>query len=252
MEIDLEQKAAELAEVVDRPVQDVLAELQALVNQGHDYAGAVVRWKTDNKFQLGAGVMERIGRLIGIEPRRIVDTQSGQNAVASFHFIVKDLDTGEPMFNQAAVWNDERIDALESELVIGNVYRFKAAERNDGTLNRLRSFEVLADEMIVDVDEIEPLPIEKLPEAVGANEMIRGRIGRIIGDVDPIGFEISDMSTAPPVTVWFGGQYSKIPLYRIQEIVEFNLYDEICAYGYISQGSSDIRLNAVNVWKVNK
>lgn len=251
MEINLEEKAKQLADVVERPQEEVLAELQGIVNQGWSFAGAISKWKSDNKFQLGMGTQEWVGRLIGTEPERAVSFSDRTTMVKNYHFLVRDPDTGEVIPKGSAIWNQERIDEVDDKLEVGKVYNFKGALRDDGTLNRVRGFEEVDDDLIPDVDEIAPIPLDSIADAVGENEIIRGWVGRIISDsMGPIAFEIADMGTAPPLTVWFGGQYSKIDPTKIQEIVNYQLDDEVIAYGFISQSSSDMRMNAVNVWKV--
>jgi len=251
MEIDLTTKATELAEATDRPAADVLLELNTLVNEGFSYVGAVARWKSNNKIQLGAGRMEWVARLIGTEPPRTVSFDDRETMVMNYHWIVPDQETGEMTFKSSSIWGEQRIEDLADSVNVGGVYRFKAAIRQDGSLTRVSPPEQVDDSLIPEIDEVEPLPIEKLPDALGTNELIRGVIGRIINiGSEPVAFEISDMSVAPPVTVWYGGQYSKIPYDRVLEISTNHEGDEVCAYGYISQSSSDIRMNAVNIVKV--
>lgn len=251
MEINLEDKAKEYAEIVERPYEEVLAELQGIVNQGFSNAGAVSQWKSNNKFQLGVTSQEFIGRVIGTEPERPVSFTDRTTMVKNYHFLVRDPDTGEVVPKNSSIWNKERIDEIDGTVEIGKVYKFNASLKDDGSLNRLRKIEEVDDDLIADIDEIPPIPLDSIADAVGENEIIRGWVGRVISDpTGPIAFEVSDMGSGPPLTIWFGGQYSKIDPGKVQEITTYQLDDEVVAYGYISQSSSDMRMNAVNVWKV--
>ena len=133
---------------------------------------------------------------------------------------------------------------------IDRVYKFKGSLKDDGSLKAIRNFEEVDDNLIPTLDEVEPIPMESIADAIGENELVHGWIGRVINiGAEPVAFEIADMSASPPLTVWFGGEYTKIPPEKVLEISNYQLGDEVCAYGYISQSSSDMRMNAVNIVK---
>lgn len=252
MEINLEERAAELAEAVGRAKDEVLQELLSYIEQGYSPAGAIVKWKRDNRFQLGAGLEEYIGRLIAVEEPHPVSFEDRETVAATLHFAIRDSDTGKLIFKQATLWGEDRINDVLGILDYNKVYRFKAAEKADGTLIRLRDFEEVDDKLIPAIDEIEPLPFDQITLALGQHELIRGWIGEVIriGD-EPVGFEVGDpFSAEPNLVVWFGGQWSRIPRERIIEISSYGVGDEVVCYGFISKSGPDIRMNARNIFKV--
>jgi len=249
MEISLEEKANELAEVVERPAEEILAELEALVREkGYSPVGALVKWKSDNKFQLGTGKQEWIGRLIAREAPR---TTSSYGKVTNVYFAVQDPDTGEVIFKKAGIWGEDRVNKFLNELELNKVYRFKASEKPDGSLTRISKIEEVSEDLISSLDEIEPVPMDSIADAIGKNELVRGIISKVIniGDI-PAGFEITDTSVSPPLTVWFGGQYSKLIPEDLQRVSQLTDFDEVCAFGFIPPSSKDIHMNAINIVRV--
>jgi hypothetical protein len=250
--MNIDKILTELAEASEKPVEVVKIEIDRLLGEGYSERGAILRWKQDNKFQLGAGRAEHVGRLLAIESPRSVVVNDEDLEVMNIHFVVQDIVTNEYLPRKAAVWGTERIDELLKILETGMAYSFKASIRPDNTFNRLTGLTKIADSEFPKISELEPIAMENLLDVVGTEEFVKGWITKIIEVEGMItGFEIADLGTAPPVTIWFGGQYSKISVERQKEIAGFQVDDEVVAYGYISQGTNDLRIYALNILRVD-
>jgi hypothetical protein len=152
---------------------------------------------------------------------------------------------------QAAIWGSERIDEIFDLIENGAVYRFKAGLKTDNTFNRLSVPEKVDNAEFPEISDIEPIAMDDLMNALGTNEIIRGWVTRIIkSGPEVIGYEIADLGVSPPVTIWFAGQYSKIPVERQKELEDFQLDDELVVFGYINAGSGGTSVNALNIYRV--
>lgn len=248
----LESKARELSEATERPFQEVLNELEDLVRQGYSEAGAIVKWKSNNKFQLGER-QEFLGRLIAIEKSRKVNLpNTGETSVTNYHFAIYYPDINSVIFRMATIWGDDRADKMRQQMQVNKVYKFKASLKPDGTLNRIMKIEPADDTAVDSVQNIEPVSLDKIHDASSRHELVRGMIGRLISmDGQLVGFEISDLTPAPPVTVWFGGLYSRMSPEDVERVRNMNLSEgmEVVVYGFINVGSDgSARVNAINIW----
>ena len=133
----LERKAAEFAKIVNRPTEQVLAELESYIRAGEDPRSAIAKWKSEpaNKFALGAGKIQWTGRVIAVEEPRTQAFEDRQSSVTNYHFAVRDPDTpNEIVFKSGSVWGDERIEEFNQLLQVPKVYTFKAGVKEDGSL----------------------------------------------------------------------------------------------------------------------
>jgi len=249
MDIDISKYAEEFALLVERPVEKVEAEIEKFVEDGFSNLGAIAQWKTANKMQLANTRKEYLVRFMGYEEPRTVNVQGEDTQVADFFFVAEG-DDKMVHIRKSAMWNEERINDILDVLTVGSAYRVKAS-LTDEAFSRMTSFEEIDDDMVVGFDALEPLAVSSLSEYVNTNDMIRGAIGKTIeiGGIT-VGFEISDVSPSPPVTVWFGGTRSRIPLDIQNDISDFGIGDEVIVYGYISQSDSNVKINAVSIVRV--
>jgi hypothetical protein len=247
-----------LGTAMDRDPAEIEAKLETYVNSGLTLHGAVAKFKSDsgNKFALGAGRKEIIARFLGMEPARDVTLNNEPEKVSNMHFAVQDPVTKEITFVGSTVWTAARIAEMTEQFEKGVAYKFQAAtSQKDGQeiMNRITKIEVLSDQKAIPkIEDFEPLPIESVSKAIGRNELIRGSVGKIIVSKGIVaGFEVSDMSPAPPFTVWFGGQYPKMSASEVQALADSLVSgDEVVVFGAIKTSASDINMNAINVTRI--
>jgi hypothetical protein len=248
--------AAMLADAMDRPAAEIQAKLEGYVNEGLTLTGAVSRFKSENKFQLGAGRVEVVARFLGIEVPRAVTLNNEAEEVSTAHFAVYDAVAKDFKFMASTVWTKARIAEMKKQFEKGVAYKFMAATvQKDGQemMNRINKVEILSDQKLIPtIDQLEPLPISAVSKALGRNELVRGTVGKLIRSKGIVsGFEVSDMSPAPPLTVWFGGQYPRMSPDEVDELATtLTEGQEVAVFGAIKASTSDINMNAINVTKV--
>lgn len=252
-EIDYQAVLETLAEATDRPLEEIDAEIQALIEkEGYSLAGAITVWKSDNRFNMNVGKQLYTARVLCKEPKRTATTRSGETSVANVHFAYTNGESGEVEFNQSAVWGEERIDELFDQFDLGHVYTFEASLNNKENLSRIAKIEEAADDAAPTLLEIDPMPIVKLIDKVDEYEFIRGWVGRIIAPKDggeAVGFEVGDNDSLLPCTVWFAGKYTKMTPEAIDEVrSKLAKSREVGVYGYTSVSGNDTSMNASSVW----
>jgi len=250
-EVDLEARAEELAKLAGMDKEQVLAEIQKIINTEHrPPLIALIAWKARNSFRLGRGRVEMLARVIAIEE----PTQTPQgNRVANVFFAYEDPETKETAFTRCPLW-DERIEPIGSQLELDRAYSFKCSKRADGSLLRIGNIELLEEPApIPKLEEVTPLPLENLVDAGGQYELIRGWIGRVITPregTEPMGFEIAELESPLPVTVWFGGQYSRMAPADLELCKSLGIGDEVLVFGYVNLAGTNVSMRAIRVVKI--
>jgi len=250
-DVDLEAEAAKLAELAELPKEQVLAEIQKIINEeNRPPLIAVIVWKTRNSFQLGAGKVELIGRVIAKEPER----EAGKNRVATIHFACEDPESHDIIFRSAALW-DDRIEKLYNVFEEDKCYSFTCTLRNDGRITRIAKVqEVEEPAPVPTLDKIEPTPLDRLIDSGGNYDLIKGWVGRLVQRRDTgevLGVDIADINSPLPVTVWFGGQYTQMSPEQEQLTSSLQPGDEVVVFGYVSLSGSNVSMRAVRVVKLN-
>jgi len=248
--VDLEAEAQKLAELAELPKERVLAEIQEIINkENRPPLVAIIVWKARNSFQLGAGKVEMIGRVVAKEPER----EGGQNKVATIHFAVEDPETKSIVFRSAALW-DDRIDKFYNLFEEDKCYKFTCTLRNDGRITRLGKIEVVEEPApIPKITDIEPTPLDQLVDVGGTNDLIAGWVGRLVTRRDTgeiLGMDIADLNSPLPVTVWFGGQYSRMTPEQEQLCATLQPGDEVRVFGYVNLSGSNVSMRAIRVVKL--
>jgi len=251
--IDFDAILAQLSAATERPVEEIQAEIEGLVQQhGYSLPGAIQVWKSDNRFNMNVGKKEYTARVLCKEPPRSATTKGGESSVANIHFLSINPETGEVDFLNGAIWGDERIEEMFIKFDDNKCYTFEAATNNKGNLTRIGNISEAADDVVPMVLDVPPMPISKLVDKLDQYELIRGWVGRIIepqGGGDPVGFEVGDAGSLLPCTVWFTGKYPKMSPEAQQAVVD-NLVvtGEVLVYGYVSLSGSDVNMNGSAVW----
>jgi len=249
-EVDLEAEAEKLAKLAELPKERVLAEIQEIINkENRPPLVAVIVWKARNSFQLGAGKVELIGRVIAKEPSR----DAGKNKVATIHFACEDPETHDIIFRAASLW-DDRIDKLYDIFQEDKCYKFTCTLRNDGRVTRLGKIEEVEEPApIPKITDIEPTPLDRLVDSGGNNDLIAGWVGRLVQRRDTgeiLGMDIADLNSPLPVTVWFGGQYSRMTPEQDQLCATLQPGDEVRVFGYVNLAGSNVSVRAIRVVKL--
>jgi len=244
-----------LADAMDRPAADIQVKLESYMQEGVTINGAVARFKSENKFQLGAGRIDVSARFLGIEPSHPVTLNDQPEEVTNMHFAVFRADKQDFMFVSSVIWTTAKIAELKATFEKSKAYKFKASmTTKDGLMgmNRLSKIELLPDEAIPAIEQIEVCPLSGMTTAIGRNELVRGTIGKLIqSNGKTIGFELSDISPSPPLTVWLGGKYPKMPAEEIENLSATLLKnDEVIVFGNVKQSTNDINMNAISITRI--
>ena len=249
IEIDLDAVVKGLAEVSDRPAEEILKEIEGLQAEfGYNVAGAIATWKSDNKFLIAADRKEYLARVIAVETPRVATIDGIPTPVGNVHFVYNDPETGEPTFNVTTCWGQDRIDELYTLFELGNSYLFKARINNKGYLAWIRGAE--PKEGAPEIDSIGAVAIGDLVNVIDRYEFVRGWIGRMISPKGiKLGFELDDLGMSPPLTVWFGGQYSKMTPDQVQDaMLMTNSGAHVAVYGYVSGTENEVKMSASSIW----
>jgi len=249
-DIDLEAEAEKLAKLAELPKERVLAEIQEIINkENRPPLVAVIVWKARNSFQLGAGKVELIGRVIAKEPAR----DAGQNKVATIHFACEDPETHDIIFRPAPLW-DDRIEKFYDAFEEDKCYSFSCTLRNDGRITRLGKIQVVEEPApIPQITDIDPTPLDRLVDSGGNNDLIAGWVGRLIQRRDTgevLGVEVGDLNSPLPITVWLGGQYSRMTPEQKQLALSLQPGDEVRVFGYVNLSGSNVSIRAIRVVKL--
>ncbi|RLI87737.1 MAG: hypothetical protein DRP01_01010 [Archaeoglobales archaeon] len=250
-DIDLEKEAEKLAKQAELPKEQVLAEIQRIISEeNRPPLVAVIVWKTRNSFQLGAGKVEMIGRVIAKEPMR----DTGENKVATIHFACEDPDTHDIIFRPASLWGEDRINQYFDLFELDKCYSFKCSLRNDGRIIRIRDVQEVAEPAPVPkITDIEPTPLDRLVDSGGNNDLTHGWVGRLVTRRDTnevLGIDIADIESPLPVTVWFGGQYSRMTEEQEQLAMSLQPGDEVLVFGYVNITGSNVSMRAIRIVKL--
>jgi len=241
----VEKQAKFLSELTEISEQEILADLENKLKEGYSEPGAVMVWKSEHKQQLGAGESRYfVGRVIG--KSNVREGSYGQYGFVGF--LVYDdgiLEVKQATFSDSAI---PKIELLKFD----HVYEFKAYEKSDGTLNRIRGIKEVEDNRVPRVRELTsydfafPL-LKDAQQLVGTTQLLHGWVGRVIksrntGEV--IGFEFGDEETLVPITCW--GQY--VPDEVKEQLQEIEAGDEVFHYSYLnvdSQGNLTANINGI-------
>lgn len=250
-QVDLEAEAQKLAELSEQPKEKVLAEIQAIINtENRPPLIAVIVWKARNSFQLGAGRTEVIGRVIAVEGE--TRTQAG-NRVANVHLAVEDAETKEIVFKSASLW-DDRIESLGPLFEEDRSYRLACSLRADGNITRISKVTEMEEPTpIPKLNAIKPTPIQNIVDSGGQHDLVHGWVGRLItGRTSPevLGVELGDLDSPLPITIWFGGQFSRMKQEDLATCSSLNVGDEAIVYGYVNLAGSNVSMRAVRIVKV--
>jgi len=237
----LRKVASKLASLIDEgDPEEIFEELKAYVEEGNFTAqGAIAAWKSDHKFEIGLGMSrDFLGRVIGIEAPRLVEWRGGESQVQGVHFLV--LEGGLLSYRSSTFWG-ERIE-VASQFELDKVYKFRAFEKTDLELNRIRDIEEVEDSEVPTVWEIEQYggrydSLAELEDKVGQMVLVRAWVGKLIQDQETgeiYGIEISD-EDSPPVSAWSGGKFSEPPEAINDMMLRIDRGDEVIVYGYVSE-----------------
>jgi hypothetical protein len=249
-EPDYDEIIEQLSETTERPVVEIKAEIEGLMQKfGYTMGGAIASWKSENKFLIAEERKEVVGRVISIEEPRVATYDGNSQNVGNIHFLITD-DMGIPKFAATTAWGDERIEKLYGMFELDKVYKFGARFNDKENLTHIMSADEVDDNMAPKIEEVESIDFAELPSVNRKYEYVRGIIGRVIEPQGVrMGFEVDDMSGAnPPFTVWYAGQYSKMTPTEIAEVSALiSVGVEIGAYGFIS-GKNDVSMSATKVY----
>jgi len=239
-EVDLEVEAAKLAKIAEVPADQVLAELLEIVNKENRAPFvAVIAWKSRNSYQLGAGKVDMVARVIAKEAPR---TTSEGNKVATVHFLTEDPESGEVTFKQSALW-DDRIENLWSVFTEDKCLRFSASIDKKGRIQRISKIEeVSGQESVPVLAELESISLNDLASRASSYELIEGWVGRN----NDGGLDIGNLETTLPVRVWYAGEYSKMLPELIVEAEKLTEGDHVKVFGFVAPSLS---VNAVRILK---
>ena len=254
-EVKSEPALSDIVEILAKDFEVTPPEIEATLTQlinteGFTLQGAVVKFRSDNKFQRAQTGREYIGRLIGKGGKRTQEIGGGRaSPVCNLAWLVEEA--GVPAILGATFWGDERVD-LAQGLDFLKCYKFTAQKRADGSLTRSGGFTAIDDGSVMHVRELPKKGVEfgklsEIQQYLDSSDLFYGYIGKLINASDTgevIGFELGTID-AGPITVWCGGKFSVTPP-DVQGIISgLNVGDEVAVYGYISQPSDkDIRINA--------
>lgn len=243
----LESQAETLSERTEIAAEDILAEFNDKVKEGYSERGAVMIWKSGHKNVLSQGESgEHVGRVVGKSSIR--EGQYGKYGFVGV--LVQDdgiLETKQISLSDASI---PKMELLE----IGKVYTFKAFDKGNGSLTRLRAVEEIDDGKVPRVQELIATDfgfpkVSALKSIVGSSRLLHGWVGRIIrskntGEV--IGFEFGDEETIIPITCW--GSYA---VDEVQPILqELDQGDEIYQYSYVNVNQDEeISVNINGLFK---
>ena len=243
-------QASKLSEITELPRDEILNVLENRVKEGYSPQGAVMMWKSEHKNLLGVGEARMfVGRVIGNTGKKAVRDWE----VASVGMLIYDdgiLETRDLNF-----WN-ETVPKAEM-FKLGGVYEFKAFEKNDGTLTRIRAVKEVDEDKVPKIMELVAhdfifKELKDLKKFVGENHLLHGWIGKVItgnrsdgGTI--LGFEFGDEESLAPVTCWGSGKYSAVP----EGLDEVEAGDEIYAYGFIRiDGKGNPVVDGSGIFKV--
>ena len=247
IETYLDEQAEKLSDITEIPKEDIITDLRNRMVEGFSSNGAVMKWKSEHKRQLGTG--ERCVlkvRVIG----KGLPREGKYGDYAFMEFLVQDdglLETKTCSFSGGSL---PKMDLLH----LNGTFEVSVFEKSDGSLNRLKAITEIADDAVPRVEQLSaydfPFPsLGDLEEYVNTTKLLHGWVGRIIrskvsGDV--IGFEFGDDSTMVPLTVWanFVPQEVKDVVQTIDE------GDEAYVDGYIQAKEESFTVSAKGVFKV--
>jgi len=248
-EINLDAVVAQLSELTDKPAEDVKAEIEELMEKhGYNVAGAISVWKSDNKFLIASDRKEYHVRVLCKELPRTATMDDKPTQVGNIHMAYNDPETGALTFNSTTAWGQERIDQLYAMFDVGEAYTLKARLNKNGNLAWIRTVEQGGDAPAL--IDIAGAPMASLADVIGQYEYVKGWVGRVIKPQNTVlGFEVDDLGGSPPLTIWFGGQYSKMSINDIDDVSnQLSQGANIGAYGYISGVQNDVRMSASAVF----
>jgi len=226
-------QAEKLSEITEIPKKDILGVLENRVKEGYSPQGAVMMWKSENKQRLGAGEARVfVGRVIGNTGKKTVRDWE----ICGIGMLIYDdgiLETKDITF-----WN-EAVPKAEM-LTMNHVFEFKAFEKEDGSLNRVRAIKEVDDEKVPKVSELIAhdfgfKSLNDLKKLSGESHLLHGWIGKIIKNREgtKIGFEFGDEDCMTPVTLWASGKFREVPKILLEQLDQVEAGDEIYTYGFI-------------------
>jgi len=248
MAYDLEAKIQELADAVERPAEEVKAEIEAILARGINPRGAVAIWKSEHALELGVGTNEYFGQLIHVEKAVVAETRRGRQEVATAYFLTETPDGYQIL--PAPMWA-ERKDEFLKQFDPTKVYKFKAGLNRSGALVRIRGIEEV-DHPLPNIHDLSATPINEIANYIGQNVLIRGAIGRKIlspRTFELVGFEVSDWDS-PPITVFVGGRFTRFTQEQLLELGKLEQGDEVTVYGFVNRSGTNITVNARIMAKV--
>jgi hypothetical protein len=252
----------DLAERVERSADQVQAEIETLMRTGnYSETGAVVVWKSQNKFALSSGKPQELKvRVIARENPRTTHVSSGESQVANLDVIYTDED-GKTDFAKVALWGD-RAD-VASMVRIGSTYKVVARIQAGASQTKLTAFELLEeldDAAVTSLAAMEESGWEfgnlaSIDEFVDSEEVFKGTVGKPIlasGSGDKIGIEISNAwDSSVPITVWAGRGRDNPAVEEIQDLLQdLNEGDDVYVFGYVnSKDDGSIQINASGIFR---
>jgi hypothetical protein len=274
--LNLDEVVKSLSELTERPAAEIKAEIEGLMQKhGYNMAGAIATWKSNNKFLIAINRKEYIVRVIAKEmPRantqdneqirlhreasmhfrqmpRASTQDNEQILVGNIHFLYRDPETKKLCMNQTTCWGKQRIDQLYGLMNTNGLYKFKAKVNDKGFLAWIRGItQVTEPTDVPEIKDVEGLPLAEIVDVIDSYELVKGYVGRVIEPQGvKLGFEIDDLGAAPPLTIWYGGQYSKMDPDVIHNVSsQLARGSHVAVYGYISGIGPDVKLSASNIW----
>jgi hypothetical protein len=254
--IDFDEICYNLAEETGKEPNIVRAEIEGIAQRTNtSLLGALAKWKNDNLDKLGKS--DYFITVLRKSPvREYVSQTRGPGKVADLDVAYTD---GEgTYFNHTTIWN-EALDPIYDLLDEGKSYKVRASLNDQGELRRFSDPEEAEAYEAPNIDDIEPPLLEdlddsrqKIPERQrGISTFIRGWVGSLLlpqGGTEAIGFRVFDATGVVPLTVWFGGEYTRIPDDELDEIRR-NVGEgtEVAVFGYVPK-EGRFRMNAEKVW----
>jgi hypothetical protein len=252
----------EFASQVERTPEEVKQEIEDLMRDGnYSEAGALVVWKSNNKFALQSGKPQELKiRVLSREAPRVQKIDTGEQSVANIDVIYVDENDNVGVAG-SGLWGD-RSD-IATKVLVNGTYKVVARIQQGTTETTLTAMELLEEIDDTEVPKIGELEksgwelgslstIEDFGDRV---EIFKGMIGRLIQSNDGtnavIGFELSNpFDASVPITVWGGrGRRNPAPP-EVQDILQSaNMGDEVYVWAYVNErDDGTYSLNASGVF----
>lgn len=238
-------QAKKLSEITEIDQKEILGVLQNRVKEGYSAQGAVMMWKSEHKQQLGAGeAREFVGRVIGNSGKKTVRDWE----ICNIGMLI--YDDGILETRNLGFWNESI--AKTEMFTMDHVFEFKAFEKQDGSLTRVRAVKEVEDDKVPKVTAVSEIckSLKDLKQLSGENHLLHGWVGKVIANKEgsKLGFEFGDDESLSPVTCWVSGRFRELPKILLEQLEQVEAGDEVFVYGFVrvdGKGNSVVDGNGI-------